>query len=163
MMKALEYLTNQLKMEKFKFFFILLLFSITAQAELPNQLDSVFIEILNMKLEHPTIVMSQAIVESGHMQSGLFFRNNNLFGMKQSGQRATVTNKMKDGYKYYSHWKESVYDYALLQMSYYKGLTREEYFAKLSRSYASAEKYIETIKKVEKNLDKYLTEHSLVL
>ena len=148
-------------MRRIKLLFIFFTISMSALSNKPTQLDSVFIEVLSMKLEHPTIVISQVILESNHMRSELFVQNNNMFGMKQSGQRATTSTVIVGGYKYYEDWRESLIDYALLQMAYYKGLSREEYFAKLSRVYASADKYTETLRKVEKNLPRYLTKHSL--
>lgn len=157
-------------MAKLKFLLILLILSFNLSAKdchreapHPTLLDSVFIQIVKMRLEHPTIVMSQVIIESAHLESKLFEQNNNMFGMRQSGQRATTSLRMLGGYKYYDNWQQSLMDYALLQMAYYRGLTREEYFDQLGQRYASALNYVKVLKEVEKNLCNYLTEHSLVL
>jgi uncharacterized FlgJ-related protein len=150
-------------MVKIKFLIIFIIFSFNVFANSPNELDRIFVKILDMRLEHPTIVISQVILETGHLESDLFKSNNNMFGMKRSGNRATTSTKMINGYKYYDHWECSLIDYGLLQMAYYKDLSREEYFQKLSKSYSSSDNYVATLKEIENNLHKYLTEHSLVL
>lgn len=141
----------------FKLILLLLIFSINSYGQEFTKLDSVFMKILDMDLDHPTIVMSQVILESGHMESWLYKENNNLFAMKKSGQRITTTNKIKHGFKDYSNWQESLYDYGFLQVTYYKGFSRERYLHKLGRSYASSKNYIENIKSIEKNLNRYFS------
>lgn len=115
-------------------------------------LDSIYYQILALEIEHPKIVYSQALLESGYATSPLFVNNHNLFGMKESGQRATTSNVIINEYKYYPNWRESIIDYALLQMAFYKGLTRDEYYNKLRQTYANDSLYIHKIKRIEENL-----------
>ena len=115
-------------------------------------LDSIYYQILALEIEHPRIVYSQALLESGFATSPLFINNHNLFGMKESGQRATTSNVIINEYKYYPNWRESIIDYALLQMAFYKGLTEDEYYKKLQQTYAVDSFYIQRIKRIEENL-----------
>ena len=110
--------------------------------------DSVYAEILRLNLEHPKIVYAQAVLETGYFTSELFESNNNMFGMRKSGSRVTTSNKIKEGYKWYPNWRESLLDYAFLQSSFYRRKTKEEYFSKLSRSYAEDPKYTAKLKKI---------------
>ena len=110
--------------------------------------DSVYSEILRLNLEHPEIVYAQVTLETGHFTSELFESNNNMFGMRRSGSRVTTSNKIENGYKWYPSWRESLLDYAFLQSSFYRGKTKEEYFNKLSRSYAEDPKYVVKLKKI---------------
>ena len=99
-----------------------------------NILDSIHSEIINLNIEHPEIVYNQFLLETGNGTSKLFKENNNLFGMKNSGNRITTSDSILNGYKYYSHWRESILDYGFLQASFYKGLTLDEYLNRLSKS-----------------------------
>lgn len=114
--------------------------------------DSVHTEILRLRLEHPTIVFSQILLETGYFTSELFMTNNNMFGMKASGSRATTSNVIVNGYKYYTNWRESLIDYALLQMAFYRGISETEYLKRLSISYASDPNYIKKIQNIQKTL-----------
>lgn len=107
----------------------------------------------NMNIQHPKIVIAQAIIESGFFKSDLFKTNNNLFGMRKAYQRPTV--HMPTGiklcftnYSYYYSWHYSVYDYALWQTAYARNLTENEYLDVLRKSYAEDEKYISKIKNI---------------
>lgn len=113
-------------------------------------LDSIYSEILNLRLDHPNIVFAQVLLETGYLSSELYKNNNNLFGMKISGSRATTSTKIVGGYKWYPNWRESLLDYALLQMSFYRRLSEEEYFKKLSTTYASDHGYINKLKELMK-------------
>lgn len=119
---------------------------ITKEVYVQRLKDSIYTEILTLRLEHPEIVYQQAMHETGDLTSSLFKTNKNLFGMKASGNRATTSNIVVNGYKWYPNWRESLLDYALFQMSYYRGLERDEYYSKLGRSYAEDENYINLLK-----------------
>ncbi|MDA3854978.1 MAG: glucosaminidase domain-containing protein [Candidatus Woesearchaeota archaeon] len=115
-------------------------------------LSSIWKEIIYLKLEHPEIVYSQILLETGYLSSELFKTNNNLFGMRISGSRATTSNKIINGYKWYPHWKDSLLDYALLQMAFYKGKSKKEYHEKLKRVYAEDPFYIIKLQKIQETL-----------
>lgn len=112
-------------------------------------LDSIYDEIINLEIEHPDIVFSQALLESDYASSDLFISNNNLFGMKASGSRATTSDSIVNGYKWYPNWRESVVDYALLQMAFYRGLNESEYYIRLSNNYAQDSKYVHKLKSID--------------
>ena len=114
--------------------------------------DSVALFIKQMNMQHPDIVLAQAIVESGNFKSNIFIENNNLFGMKEPLSRNTVALGTKNGHAYYKNWQHSVIDYALYQSSYFfnnkRDYGRNDYLERLSRSYAQDPNYINKIKKV---------------
>lgn len=100
---------------------------------------------LNVKFPH--IVLAQAKTESGHFKSGIFFENNNLFGMKEAQRRITTAEGTNRNHAYYNHWRESVYDYAFYQCRYLSGIKSEaEYFEYLGASYAEDTQYVSKLK-----------------
>lgn len=116
--------------------------------------DSVLNFIYDMRLEHPYIVYAQCIVETGNFTSIIMKENNNLFGMKLPERRATLALGVKKGHAYYRDWKESIIDYSLYQMAYMRGLTEEEYFERLSKSYAMDEYYIKKLRQLKQKLSR---------
>lgn len=100
---------------------------------------------LNVKFPH--IVLAQAKTESGHFKSGIFFENNNLFGMKEAQRRISTAEGTNRNHAYYNHWRESVYDYAFYQCRYLSGIKSEaEYFEYLGASYAEDTQYVSKLK-----------------
>ncbi len=116
--------------------------------------DQLLTYIFDLRLEHPYIVFAQAIEESGHFKSEIFQENNNLFGMKMPWNRATTAIGINRGHAVYTSWRQSVIDYAFFQMSYMRGLTREEYLSKLSKSYAENKKYVANLKRIIERTNK---------
>lgn len=110
-------------------------------------LDSIHQEIINLELLYPEIVYQQVLHESNNLTSSLFISNNNLFGMKVSGNRATTSNKIIKGFKWYKNWRESLLDYALYQMAFCRVSTKEAYYNLLQKSYASDSMYLQKLKK----------------
>jgi uncharacterized FlgJ-related protein len=108
--------------------------------------------IKKIKFKYPYIVLGQSILETGHFKSEIFIKNNNLFGMKKSSSRLTMSDSTQNGHAYYNNWEDSVYDYALYQSTYLRKIkSEEEYFKYLSRSYAESESYVKLLKQVIKN------------
>lgn len=108
--------------------------------------------IKKIKFKYPYIVLGQSILETGHFKSEIFIKNNNLFGMKKSSSRLTLSDSTQYGHAYYNNWEDSVYDYALYQSTYLRKIkSEEEYFNYLSRSYAESESYVKLLKQVIKN------------
>ena len=100
---------------------------------------------LNVKFPH--IVLAQAKTEPGHFKSGIFFENNNLFGMKEAQRRITTAEGTNRNHAYYNHWRESVYDYAFYQCRYLSGIKSEaDYFQYLGASYAEDTQYVSKLK-----------------
>lgn len=103
--------------------------------------DSILNFIFELRLEHPYIVYSQAIIESGNFTSNIWRENNNMFGMKMPERRATLAIGINKGHSVYNSWKDCLIDYALFQSSYLRNLTEEEYFVKIGGFYAEDSSY----------------------
>lgn len=116
--------------------------------------DSILNFIFELRLEHPYIVYSQAIIESNNFSSNIWKENNNMFGMKMPERRPTVAISINKGHSVYKNWRDCVIDYALFQSSYLRGLTEEEYFVKIGSSYAEDSSYEKKIREV-KNQSKF--------
>lgn len=140
-------------MKKFKV--LILLFLLIPFSSFTQTLDSIYNKIVYMNLKYPTIVFSQVIIETDSLTSGYYLNNHNLFGMHQSGSRATVSREMQGKLKYYNSWEESLIDYALLQMAFYRTLTKEEYLSKLQRTYAEDSNYRNMVEEMEQKVLKY--------
>lgn len=120
-----------------------------------TQYNLIYEEILRLRLEHPKIVLAQAILESAHFGSKLYQENHNLFGMTVAGSRPT-TALNKSGYALYSNWYDSLIDYSFWQIKYASKLSEEEYYQLLSEVYASDKNYVLKIKNIVNNLNKYI-------
>lgn len=110
--------------------------------------DSILSYLYDTRVQHPHIVMAQAIIETGNFNSTIYKENNNLFGMKLPMVRPTVAVGVKKEYAVYSSWKESIADYIIWQSIYARNLTEEEYLNKLKSVYAEDSKYVEKIRMV---------------
>ena len=120
--------------------------------------------LLSLNVKFPHIVLAQAKLESGHYSSKIYKENHNLFGMKEAVVRIHTSKGTQFNHAYYSHWKESVYDYAFYQCRYLSTLhTEKEYYSYLSKSYAEANNYVEILKSmvIKENLKEKC--HKLVI
>jgi len=103
--------------------------------------------LVSLNIKFPHIVLAQAKLESGNYSSKIFKENHNLFGMKEARVRIHTSKGTQFNHAYYSHWKESVYDYAFYQCRYLSTLhTEKEYYSYLSKSYAEANNYVDILK-----------------
>src|ERR1035437_9842971 len=112
--------------------------------EKQNQFDEqkLVTEIKKMNFSFPYIVYGQALLETDHFKSRIFMENKNLFGMKLSTKRVTLSNGSQSDYAYYSTWTNSLYDYGLYCATYLSKLnTEEDYFNFLSQFYAEDSMY----------------------
>lgn len=100
-------------------------------------LDSVRYEIAKNNIQHPEIVLRQAIEESGWFDCVNCSRDvNNIFGFYWRG-----------AYIKFDTWQESVAYYARWQKRHYKG---GDYYQFLKdRGYAENPKYIENLKRIK--------------
>lgn len=112
--------------------------------------DSVLNFIFELRLEHPYIVYSQALIESKNFTSSIWKENNNMFGMKMPERRPTVAIGISRGHSTYRSWRDCLIDYALFQSSYLRGLTEEEYFMKVGSFYAEDKVYESKIREMKK-------------
>lgn len=114
-------------------------------------LDSLKYEVSKYPFKYPSIIVSQAILESG-LKSRLFLSNNNLFGMKVPGRRVTVAKGNAGEYAYYNNWQESVLDRFIFESIYCRQDTEEEYLKYLTRVYAEDPEYNIKLEKIRSNL-----------
>jgi uncharacterized FlgJ-related protein len=105
-----------------------------------------FIDKLNLK--YPHIALAQAKIESADYTSGLFKKNNNLFGMREAKVRVNLAQGTRNKHAYYEHWQESVIDYALWCATYASKCKTEEQFLNLLAGYAEASHYKQAINNV---------------
>lgn len=109
--------------------------------------DKLIDMLISLNIKFPHIVLAQAKLESGNYSSKIFKENHNLFGMKEARVRIHTSKGTQFNHAYYSHWKESVYDYAFYQCRYLSTLhTEKEYYSYLSKSYAEANNYVDILK-----------------
>ena len=105
-------------------------------------MDALVIELKELNVRFPHIVLAQSILETGHFGSNVFRANNNLFGMKEARQRCKTAKGTNLGHAYYNNWKESVMDYALFQSAYLRDLkTEKKYLRYLDKNYAMGSNY----------------------
>ena len=121
--------------------------------------DKLIDMLVSLNIKFPHIVLAQAKLESGNYSSKIFKENHNLFGMKEARVRIHTSKGTQFNHAYYSHWRESVYDYAFYQCRYLSTLhTEDEYYTYLSKSYAEATNYVNILKSMvikEKLKDKF--------
>ena len=105
--------------------------------------QNVYISILANNIKYPEVVMSQIMIESGHLTSDLCINNNNLLGMTVPSRRKTTAIN-EDGYAEYKNWMESIVDYKLYQdfiLLHNKLDTKKKYISFLQRTYAKSKNY----------------------
>ena len=125
------------------------------------KLDSTFSQealvkyVYSLNVRFPHIVLAQAHLESGKFTSGIFVKNNNLFGMRQARLRPTTNKGSRNGFAKYDHWRDSVMDYILYYAVYmHKFKTEEAYYAYLDGSYANNQHYSKLIRKIAESYKK---------
>ena len=95
------------------------------------------------KIEHPTIVKAQAILETAHFTSDLCVKNNNLFGLYDSKNKR---------YYSYKHWWESVEAYKKLIQRKYNN-SKYYYMFLEDIKYAKDKDYINKLKEIAEKLE----------
>ena len=119
------------------------------------RLDSTFSQkalvkyVYSLNVRFPHIILAQAHLESGKFTSGIFIKNNNLFGMRQARLRPTTNKGSVNGFAKYDHWRDSVMDYILYYAVYmHKYKTEDAYYNYLDRAYAENPNYSKLIRKI---------------
>jgi superfamily II DNA helicase RecQ len=103
---------------------------LVAQSNKEEFKDLVFSYICEVEIQHPHIVMQQAIIETGGFRAEKLMAKNNLFGFKKQGKVII-----------FNHWKESVDFYKEWQDKRYTN-PKEDYYAFLKRiRYATNPRY----------------------
>lgn len=95
------------------------------------------------KIEHPTIVKAQAILETGNFTSNLCIKNNNLFGLYDSKNKR---------YYSYNHWWESIEAYKKLIQRKYNN-SKYYYMFLEDIKYAKDKDYISKLKEIAEKLE----------
>ena len=117
--------------------------------------DSVFDYMTELRMAAPKVVLAQAKLETGNFTSRIFLNNHNLFGMRKSGSRPSTATGVEHGHAYYTGWKQSVLDYALLQ-AYNRSCkikTNEAYIQNLvSSGYAQDTTYAMKLRTIVKTI-----------
>lgn len=106
--------------------------------ELPKlTLLNLYDEIVKNGIQHPKIVLAQAILETGWFQSHVCRTKHNLFGL---------TNPRTTQYYEFNHWTESVRAYYTKVQYRYKGGDYLQWLDKIG--YAEAPDYVPALKKI---------------
>lgn len=117
----------------------------------PYSEEKVAIYLKELNVKYIDVAVAQMKLESANGTSDIFRFNNNLFGMKNPKKRATTSLGEKDNHAYYSHWRQSVIDYALWQnfVSNAENLSSEsDWIDYIGHMYAEDGKYKLKISKI---------------
>jgi len=110
--------------------------------------DNLIKKLKRMNIRHYKVAYAQALLETGRFTSSMFARNNNLFGMKVSRQRANTCSGEVMGHAYYRTWEESVVDYALYYNKYLSRMSEDELYSYMGRNYAEDKNYVTKLKQI---------------
>jgi hypothetical protein len=105
-------------------------------------------KIQQLNIRFPHIALAQAKLESGGYESKIFQENKNLYGMKEARVRINVATGTSRGHATYSHWEDSVTDYAFWCATYASQCKTEEQFYALLARYAEDVRYEAKLREV---------------
>lgn len=115
-------------------------FSKSKQSHLPElTIPNLYQEIIRNGIQHPRIVLAQAILETGWFRSPLCRNRHNLFGL---------TNPKTGKYYEFNHWTESVRAYYTMVQYKYKGGNYLLWLHKIG--YAEDPRYVREVAQVLK-------------
>lgn len=99
--------------------------------------DSIYAYIQACGIQHPDVVMQQALLETGHLKSGYLMERNNIFAFRVTKEYMRFTD-WKACVKYYKRWQEKHYTN-----------TKENYYSFLKRiGYSGTHNYTDVLKRV---------------
>lgn len=98
--------------------------------------DEVYSYIIQKKIQHPEIVLHQAILETGWLRGDYLMKRNNLFGFR------------KKKYMWFKNWKASVDYYKKWQLKRYKN-PKENYYDFLLRIKFATKQYKSHLLKIK--------------
>lgn len=117
-------------------------FSKSKQSHLPElTIPNLYQEIIRNGIQHPRIVLAQAILETGWFRSPLCRNRHNLFGL---------TNPKTGKYYEFNHWTESVRAYYTKVQYKYKGGNYLLWLRNIG--YAEDSRYVREVIKVTKEI-----------
>jgi len=120
--------------------------------EEPFSEEALIEEIKKMNFKHPEIVLAQARLETGNFTSDIFYNNNNLFGMKKAYSRPTTASGVRKDHATYSHWKESLVDYALYSSAFLRYTEEEDVLDHLANYYAQDLFYRDKVENIKDSI-----------
>lgn len=107
-------------------------------------------EIKKYNFKYESVVIAQAILESGNFKSTVFKHNHNAFGMREPRSRISSSQGTRFNYSYYPSYVYSIADRALYEARYLSGLSKEEYYRVLDEVYSEGGGYSEKLKQIIK-------------
>lgn len=115
---------------------------VSKRKELPAlTIPNLYQEIIRNGIQHPRIVLAQAILETGWFRSPLCRNRHNLFGL---------TNPKTGKYYEFNHWTESVSAYYTKVQYKYKGGNYLQWLRDIG--YAEDPRYVREVIKVLKTI-----------
>lgn len=104
--------------------------------------------LIDDSIQHPEIVYTQAMIESGNFTSKLFRVGHNAMGMHLPTKRKTTAIGICYKHARYRNWLDQVHDIKLWQEHFVKcrKLTTEQYLTKL-KTYAEDPHYLAKVRK----------------
>ena len=113
--------------------------------------------IKEIGIQHPEIVLAQAILETGNLSNKEMINNNNLFGMTVPSNRPCMKiGTYGQNYCQFGSWYDSVIDYAFYQSRYCWGMSETQYYNHLKKNYATDPQYVTKVKDIVKHINKYI-------
>jgi len=93
--------------------------------------------IKEVGIKYPDVVYAQALIESSHFTNNHFKEKNNIFGMKEAGQRTTLGVKESDSdFVHFKSIEEAIIDYKLYQLTFiHKIKNKQQYLNRLCTRY----------------------------
>lgn len=113
--------------------------------------------LIDLHVKYPMVAIAQMKLESNNGSSNIFVQGNNLFGMKRAISRPTTSigSLGNSDNAIYSHWRQSVLDYALWQ-SFIENpeniSTESNWIDYISRYYSKDDSYKNKLLQIKKNL-----------
>lgn len=98
--------------------------------------ENLIADIQEMPFKYKSVILAQAILESGNFKSPVFRENNNLFGFRLASQRLTFSKESNMGYAVFKNYRQSVQERLIYEAKYMHGLSRKQYMAYLDKVYA---------------------------
>lgn len=100
--------------------------------------------LIQLHIKYPYVALAQLKLESANGTSDIFKNGNNLFGLKVPRYRATTALGTRNNHAYYSHWRQSILDYAFFctySMNQENSSSQDEWVKYLGRNYAQDNSY----------------------
>lgn len=119
-----------------------------------EEIRKVFKIVESLPFKYKDLIKKQILLESSHLTSPIYVKNNNPIGMRLAKERITTAISSKNGYAVYKNVEDAILDRLLYEASYMKNFNKTKYLQYLNDNYADGSgEYIKTLGKIK--LDKY--------